>query len=202
MSSQGDCLTSSRAAAWAISQKTIGGGFLEPERRRAGWWVQRCVAHCPELRPPTAQGRLRHAGFICSWWTRCPRFLLRFCFCLCGTEPLEAAVQLTHKHTPTDLAPQRFDDSTAQCWGKQIPVGTIWNLLGGISFYVFHRVAGTKTPVACFSVYIIKLWCKLLPFLNIFYTFPFWCIFPLYICLLGITRWHLIYPVMRIFKAC
>lgn len=58
-----------------------------------------------------------------------PQFLLRFCFCLCGTEPLEAAVQLTHKHTPTDRGwgggPAAIRRQSRPVLGRQIPVGTL-----------------------------------------------------------------------------
>lgn len=85
-----------------------------------------------------------------------PQFLLRFCFCLCGTEPLEAAAQLTHKHTPTDQgggAPQRVDDSTAQCWENKSQYGCLESSRRNVFLHFSVAVVGTKTPVACFSVY-------------------------------------------------
>lgn len=60
----------------------------ESDRRRSCWWGSgrsgfacvfffslggwRCGVCCPELLQRCAEGRLRHAGFICSRWTRCP----------------------------------------------------------------------------------------------------------------------------------
>lgn len=62
------------------------------------WRDRGVVGVCPPERlPHSAEGRLRHAGLICSHRNTLPLILLWFCCCLCGIGALQAdTLQFTH----------------------------------------------------------------------------------------------------------
>lgn len=74
------------------SAGATGGSFA-----RVFWRDRGVVGVCPpECLPHGAEGRLRHAGFICSHRNTLALILLWFCCCQCGIGALQAGtVQFT-----------------------------------------------------------------------------------------------------------
>lgn len=90
--------------------KSNGNWILESDRgglaEAAGGWFacfllggRRCGVCWPEHLSHSAEGRLRHAGFICPRSNTLPLIPLWFCFRLCGIGAVEAdRLQFTHTY--------------------------------------------------------------------------------------------------------